>query len=119
PRRADDQRGNERDRQGRIRPHAAGPPIRPDSERVGPPHEGRQPATAAEAGLRPADGPSGADGGPDLLLQGAAVSGPRATGQGGGDVPEGAGRVPGVRRGAAGTAARQDLVTAGLTGRTD
>src|SRR4029077_12227791 len=108
-----DQRGDERDRQGRIRPHAAGSPVRPDSQRVGASHEGCQTATAAEASLRPADGPSGPDGSPDVLLQGAAVSGPRATGQGGGDVPEGTRRVPGVRRGAAGTAARQDLVTAG------
>src|SRR5207302_6128325 len=116
-RRADDQRRDERDRQGRIRPHAAGPSVRPDSQRVGAPDEGRQPGAAPEASLRPADGPPGADRGADLLLQSTAVSGPRATRQGGRDVPEGAGRVPGIQRSAAGAAARSEEHTSELQSR--
>src|SRR5947208_2646549 len=63
------------------------------------------------ARLGSAVAPAGPDGGADVLLQGALVPGSRREGEGCGDVPAGAGRFPGVYRGAAGPPAREELVT--------
>src|SRR5467141_2673578 len=75
------------------------------------PDEGCQPAPPAAAVLGAADESAGPDGGADLLLEGAPVPGSRAEGQGCGDVPAGAGRLPGVYGSAAGAPAREELVT--------
>src|SRR2546422_453808 len=65
----------------------------------------------AQQNLGAADESAGPDGGADVLLEGAPVSGSRAERQGRRDVPAGAGRFPGVYRGAAGPPAREELVT--------
>src|SRR2546426_7297182 len=105
------QRRNERDRQGRVGPHAAGPPVRHHPHRRLTPDEGCQPAPPAAAVLGAADESAGPDGGADVLLEGAPVPGSRAERQGRRDVPASAGRFPGVYRGAAGPPAREELVT--------
>src|SRR5207244_9744182 len=98
-------------RSSRIRPPAAGSPVRHHSDGGRSADEGHQPAAAPATSLGPADQPSDPDGGADVLLEGAPVSGSRAEGQGRGDVPAGAGRLPGVHRGATRPAAHEELVT--------
>src|SRR5439155_1573432 len=102
---------DERDRQGRVGPHAAGPPVRHHPYRRRSADEGHQPSPAPPAGVGPADAPADPDGSADVLLEGPPVPGSRAEGEGRGDVPAGAGRLPGVYRGAAGAPAREELVT--------
>src|SRR5437773_988352 len=78
--RAAGQCGDERDRQGRVGPHAAGPLVRHHPHGGRSADEGRQPAAAPSTSLGPADEPPDPDGGPDVLLEAALVPGPRPEG---------------------------------------